>query len=116
MSGLLFLLRPALAALFDLDGIRQTIVFLFAGPPSFLFFFNGLIFVVNAAFNNLGHPYYSTLLNWGRNTLGTIPFVLIGAAWFCAPGVLIGQFLGGTVFALVALILAKRVIDALVAP
>jgi hypothetical protein len=29
---------------------------------------------------------------------------------------LIGQFLGGTVFALVALILAKRVIDAPVAP
>ena len=43
MSGLLFLLRPALAALFDLDGISQTIVFLFAGPLSFLFFFNGVI-------------------------------------------------------------------------
>ena len=65
MSGLLFLLRPALAALFDLDGISQTIVFLFAGPLSLLFFFNGVIFVANAAFNNLGHPYYSTLVNWG---------------------------------------------------
>lgn len=43
MSGLLFLLRPALAVLFDLDGISQTIVFLFAGPLSFLFFFNGVI-------------------------------------------------------------------------
>ena len=51
-------------------------------------------------------------MNWERNTLGTISFVLIGAAWFGAPGVLIGQFLGGTVFALVAL----SVIDAPVAP
>jgi len=42
--------------------------------------------------------------------------VLIEAGWFGAPGVLIGQFLRGTVFALVALILAKCVIDAPVAP
>ena len=65
MSGLLFLLRPALGALFDLDGISQTIVFLFAGSLSLLFFFNGVIFVANAVFNNLGHPYYSILVNWG---------------------------------------------------
>jgi hypothetical protein len=29
----------------------------------------------NAAFNNLGHPNYSTWINWGRHTIGTIPFL-----------------------------------------
>lgn len=112
VSALLYLLRPFIAQLFVLDSMSQTIVFLFAGPLSLLFFFNGVIFVSNAAFNNLGHPYYSTVINWGRNTLGTIPFVLLGAAWYGAPGVLIGQFVGGAAFAVLAWILARRVIAA----
>lgn len=110
MSGVLFLLRPYIAALFQLDGVALTLVFLFAGPLSLLFFFNGVIFVGNAAFNNLGHPFYSTLVNWGRHTLGTVPFVLLGAAWFGAAGVLIGQAVGGAVFAGITLVLAKRVL------
>ena len=110
VSGILFLLRPYIASLFQLDGVALTLVFLFAGPLSLLFFFNGVIFVGNAAFNNLGHPFYSTTVNWGRHTLGTIPFVMLGAAWFGAAGVLIGQAVGGAVFAGVTLILARRVL------
>ncbi len=110
MSAVLFLMRPLLAEVFDLDGVALTLVFLFAGPLSLLFFFNGVIFVSNAAFNNLGHPFYSTWINWGRNTLGTIPFVALGAFWFGAPGVLIGQFAGGVVFALVAFAISQRVL------
>ena len=109
VSVLLFLARPGLVCLFQLDGIALTLVFLFAGPLSLMFFFNGVIFVSNAAFNNLGHPFYSTIVNWGRNTLGTIPFVMVGTAYFGAPGVLIGQYLGGAVFAVVAFVLARRV-------
>ena len=112
VSAILFILRPLIAELFVLTGVAQTIVFLFAGPLSLLFFFNGVIFVSNAAFNNLGHPYYSTMINWARNTLGMVPFVLIGSAWFGAPGVLVGQFLGGTVFAVIAWLLARRVMAA----
>jgi len=111
VSALFFLARPGIRLLFQLeDGVALTLVFLFAGPLSLMFFFNGVIFVANAAFNNLGHPFYSTIVNWGRHTLGTIPFVIVGAAWFGAPGVLIGQYLGGAVFALVAVMLARRVI------
>lgn len=109
VSTLFFLARPAIQMLFQLEGTALTLVFLFAGPLSLMFFFNGVIFVSNAAFNNLGHPFYSTIINWGRNTLGTIPFVLVGAAWFGAPGVLVGQFLGGAVFAVLALMLARKV-------
>ncbi|MEM6385968.1 MAG: MATE family efflux transporter [Pseudomonadota bacterium] len=112
VSLALFLLRGPLSLLFQLDdgSIAQTLVFLFAGPLSLLYFFNGVLFVANAGFNNLGHPFYSTMTNWGRHTLGTIPPVMLGAWLFGAPGVLIGQAAGGVIFALIAFTLARRVI------
>ena len=96
--------------LFTLEGDARSLVFLFAGPLSLLWFFNGVIFVGNAAYNNLGRPFYSTVVNWGRHTLGTIPLVLLGSMWFGAPGVLIGQSIGGVIFGLLSWWLALRVI------
>lgn len=110
MSALLFGLRGPIVALFRVDGITAEIVILFCGPLALAFYFNGVIFVANAAFNNLGRPFYSTWINWGRHTLGTIPFVMLGGLWFGAKGVLIGQAFGGFVFALVAVVLVRRVI------
>jgi len=110
VSAVLFALRPLLVMLFQLDGQALTLVFLFAGPLSLMWFFNGMIFVSNAACNNMGHPFYSTLVNWGRHTIGTIPFVLVFSAWLGASGVLIGQAVGGVVFGVIALIVALRVI------
>ena len=106
----LFVLRGPIAALFELDGLARNLVFLFCGPLALAWAFNGVMFVSNAAFNNLGHPYYSTWLNWGRHTLGTVPFVLFGASMMGAPGVLIGQAAGGVVFGLIAWALADRVL------
>ncbi|WP_085307790.1 MATE family efflux transporter [Planktotalea arctica] len=109
MTALLFVLRAPIADIFSATGITRELVFLFCGPLSLVFFFNGLLFVANASFNNLGHPFYSTWLNWGRHTLGTIPLVILGAAWFGAPGVLIGQAIGGVIFGTLSVVLALRV-------
>ena len=73
------------------------------------FIFNAALFVANAAFNNLGYPFYSTLTNWGRATLGVIPFVYVGQA-YGPQGVLVGWGLGGLVFGIVALIMCIRVL------
>lgn len=108
-SILLFLLRDPLVWLFNAEGMAVTLLFLFCGPLALTYIFDGLIFVGNASFNNLGHPFYSTWINWGRHTLGTLPFVAIGASLWGAPGILIGRAAGGAVFALVALYLAMRV-------
>ena len=110
VSVLLYLLREPIGALFALEGLSREIVYLFCGPLALAWFFNGMIFVSNAGFNNLGHPYYSTWTNWCRHTLGTIPFVMIFAAWFGAAGVLIGQAVGGVLFGLWSGWLAMRVI------
>lgn len=104
----LFVLRAPIADLFNAQGEARSLVYLFCGPLALAFFFNGALFVGNAAFNNLNHPFYSAWLNWGRHTLGTIPFVMLFAAWLGAPGVLIGQAVGGVIFGLLAWGLAER--------
>jgi putative MATE family efflux protein len=102
VSAALFLLRDPLAELFKAEGITRDLLFLFCGPLSLLFFFNGLIFVSNALCNNLGRPFWSTMVNWGRHTLGTLPPALWLGGMLGAQGVLIGQALGGVVFGLIA--------------
>ena len=112
VSALLFALRAPLAELFQAEGLTRDLVYLFCGPLSVLWFFNGAIFVANAACNNLGRPFWSTLVNWGRHTLGTVPFAWwLGSHWG-AQGVLIGQAVGGVLFGVAAVWLALRVIAA----
>ncbi len=62
----------------------------------------GLLFMSNAAFNNLGRPQYATIFNWGRATLGTILPVSIASQYFGPYGVLAGQVLGGMTFGVLA--------------
>lgn len=109
VSALLFALRAPIADLFSATGIARELVFLFCGPLSLLFFFNGILFIANATFNNMGHPFYSTFLNWGRNTIGMVPLVLLGAGVLGAQGVLIGQAAAGVIFGALAWRLARRV-------
>ncbi len=111
VSALLFALRAPIGDLFSAEGLSREIVYLFCGPLALFFFFNGALYVSNAAFNNLNRPFYSTLLNWGRNTLGTIPFVALGAYWGGAPGVMIGQAVGGILFGIAGVVIAFRLIS-----
>jgi putative MATE family efflux protein len=106
---LLFLLRSPIADLFHAEGITRQIIYLFCGPLALLFFFNGVIFVSNSAFNNLGHPLHSTWTNWGRHTIGTIPLAIYGGTLLGAQGVLLGQAAGGVLFGLIAWWLVLRV-------
>jgi len=112
VSALLFLLRAPIADAFQARGLTRDLVYLFCGPLALLWFFNGVIFVGNAVCNNLGRPFWSTVVNWGRHTLGTIPLALwLGGIWG-AEGVLVGQALGGVIFGLAAAWLALRAIAA----
>ncbi|MEO1101538.1 MAG: MATE family efflux transporter [Pseudomonadota bacterium] len=97
---------------FRLTGDARELVFWFAVAVAPLFVFNGALFISNAAFNNLKRPIWSTLLNWGKNTIGVAPFVIFGAQIGGAPGVLIGQAIGGVLFGVLGLWLAFRLVDA----
>lgn len=110
ITVILFALKGFIAEAFNLDETGRDLVFLFCGPISLLFFFNAVIFITNAAFNNLYKPLYSTILNWLRNTLAMYPFVLVGAAYWGAQGVLLGQYAGGFFVAAISVWLALRLI------
>ena len=99
---LLALLQGPLIALFSATGAQAELIRLFCRWTAPGFVFVGALFVANAAFNNLGVPILATAFNWGRATLGTIPFVTVGLRYGPA-GVLLGQAAGGVVFGLLAL-------------
>ena len=112
----LFVLRGPIADIFEAEGEMRKLIFLFCGPLALLQFFNGVIFICNACFNNLGHPIYSTYVNWGRHTIGTYPFAVIGGEFWGASGVLLGQAIGGAIFGVLAVMLALRTINRISAP
>ena len=99
-----------IADLFGARGLARELIVFFCLFAASSFLFNGGLFVANAAFNNLGYAFYSTLFNWGRSTLGVIPFVWAGAQLHGATGVVAGWALGAVVFGIVAIIVCFRVI------
>ncbi|MEO1398782.1 MAG: MATE family efflux transporter, partial [Pseudomonadota bacterium] len=76
--ALLAVLSPYIVALFGASGNAADIVTVFCLFVAGSFLFNGALFVANAAFNNLGFAFYATAFNWGRATLGVVPFVWVG--------------------------------------
>jgi hypothetical protein len=68
-----------------------------------VWFCNGLLFVANASFNNLGFPLLSTAFNWGRATIGTMPFALAGAHYAGPRGAIVGVGIGSVAFGLAAI-------------
>ncbi len=107
----LFLSQGFVADVFKLDDEASELVFWFAAVIAPLFVFNGSLFISNAAFNNLKRPLWSSMLNWGKNTIGVVPFVLLGAHIGGAPGVLVGQAIGGVFFGVLGLWLAYRLVN-----
>ncbi len=111
--ALLFLFAEPIAGLFDAEGEARSLVVFFCQIVAGSFLFAGALFVANAAFNNLGSAFYSTIFNWGRSTLGTVPFVWFGAQYAGATGALAGWGLGAVVFGIAAMVVCFRVIDRL---
>ena len=114
MCVALALLREQIVALFGASGEGAELIRFFCiyVAPSWIAV--GWLFVANAAFNNLGFPTWSTVFNWGRATVGTVPFVWFGAQ-FGAAGVIAGQALGAVAFGVGAVIVCFRVVDRLAA-
>ena len=107
---LLALFSEPISALFGAKQQTHDLIVFFCMFAAGSFLFNGAIFVSSAAFNNLGFPTYSTVFNWGRSTLGVIPFVWAGAHYYGALGVIAGWGLGAVVFGVVSVIVCFRVI------
>lgn len=77
------------------------------------FVFIGALFVSNAAFNNLGKPVRSTVLNWVNHGVLSWPIAMAMAALLGAPGVIYGQSIAGIIAGTVAAVWTWRFVQAL---
>jgi putative MATE family efflux protein len=100
----------SLASAFNASGTAAELIIFNCRWVSPLFVFLGALFVANACFNTLGKAQYSTLFNWGRATLGTVPFVIIGGMLAGPKGILLGNMVGGIAFGLAAVWLCLKLI------
>lgn len=111
---LLAVLQGEIVTAFGASGQAADLIRFFCVYVAGTFLFAGALFVANAAFNNLGFPTWSTLFNWGRATLGTVPFVWIGAH-YGVEGVIAGQAAGGIIFGIAAVFVCFAAIRRLTA-
>ena len=100
---LMGLCSTLIASVFGAVGQGRVVIVFFCIFVAGSYVFNGAVYVANAAFNNLGYVLYSTALNWGRATLGVVPFIWLGGHYFGIKGVLAGYGLGVVLFGVVGI-------------
>lgn len=108
---LLLLLNEPIADIFNLEAQGRELFWIFALVLTPLFFFNGILFISNAACNNLERPAWSMMMNWLRNTLGLIPFLWIGGALYGLEGILIGPAIGGVIFGILGYAVSRYLVN-----
>lgn len=109
----LYQVQDWLVVVFSATQESADIIRFFATFVSFSFFFQSLLFIAIAAFNNLGKPFNSTLLNFGRATLGTWPLIAVFSFFMGAQGILFGQAIGSVIFGCLGFYMARNYITEL---
>lgn len=103
---LLWLGSGLLVKLFGVSGETASLLKFYCTFGASLWLFLGALFVANTSFNNLGFPLYSTFFNWGRATIGTIPFVTYFADHWGVEGGMVGMIVGSAIFGIAGAIVA----------
>ncbi len=109
--ALLILFRHSIADAFNTTGVTRDIIYLYCGPYAIIAFFNGAIFISNAAYSNLGKPQIAPRINWLKSTVGMLPFLAAGSYFFGLYGVGAGVLLNAAVFAGISHVLTMRFIE-----
>lgn len=112
-SFILFLLRDKVTEIFNATPRAAELVIFFCTWIAVSWALAGMQFVASAAFNNLGRPALSTWLNWGKATLGTIPFALAGATYAGPKGIMVGIAIGSVLFGLLSTLMAFTLVNGL---
>jgi putative MATE family efflux protein len=110
-SALLFVFRHEIADIFQASGRTKEIVVFFCTWVALSWAFAGAQFVSNAACNNLGKATHSTWFNWGKATIGTIPFAIIGSHLYGPEGIMAGIAMGSVIFGIASVWWAFRIVS-----
>ncbi|MBT4567994.1 MAG: multidrug transporter MATE [Marinovum sp.] len=108
--ALLMLVSDLISDVFGLDPTGASILWTFTHIGAAAFIFTGLMFVVSAAFTNMGKPVWSTALNWFRDGLLTLPAALWLSGIFAASGVIYAQGLVALIAGILATVWGFRFI------
>lgn len=110
---LLMLADEWIIALFSATGLAAELIVFYCNIVVLGFVFNAMLFVSNAAYNNLGKAHVATMFNFGRAVLGILPAVIIMAPLYGAKGVMAAEIVGQSVFGIVAYIMVFRIVNTL---
>ena len=108
---ILYLFSGPICDAFHLADEGRHVFWLFSSALTPLFFFNGMLFIGNAACNNLGYPTWSTAMNWLRNTLGVIPFLWLGREYYGLDGIVLAPAIGGIIFGIAGYMIAQYLVN-----
>ena len=113
ISLLLYFLQHLIIQTFGATAESAEMISAFCTWVAGTFFFTGLVFISNASFNNLGYPLYSTVNNFFKAIVTTIPCVYLGALWAGHTGVLYGQAISSVIVGTLSLWFCFRLIKTL---
>ena len=116
VTAVLWVLRNDVPGWFLAKGDTAKLVTLFCTYLAFSWMFAGMQYVAQASFNNLGKAHWSMMFNWGKATIGTIPFVFVAAKLWGYNGMMIGYAAGTVVFGCIATISVYAYVNVLAKP
>lgn len=105
---ILIMTTPLIVRGFGLTGIGAEVLRAFTITTGVAQGLMGMVFVTNAAFNTLGRPGRSMIVNWSRDGLLMLPVAWWAAGLWGAPGVLYGQAIAGSVVGVLGALWAGR--------
>lgn len=91
---------------FGLGQEASQVISAFALLAAGAYVFYGAQYVAGAAFNSLGRPVYSTILNWVRDGMLLWPLAGLMTGWYAAAGAIYGYALAGVIAGIVSLVVA----------
>ncbi|MDU8928673.1 MATE family efflux transporter [Alisedimentitalea sp. MJ-SS2] len=106
--GALMLVTPLVVRGFGLDAAGEEVLRAFTFTTGAAQMVMGMVYVSNAAFNALGRPMRSTLVNWLRDGVLLLPVAWWTAGIWAAPGVIYGQAMVGVLVGILAALWAWR--------
>lgn len=105
----LALAGPWIADYFHLVDAGRELLLAFCRIGAGLWIVFGLDFVAQSMFLTMDRAWWVPVFGWIRGTLGTLPFVYVGADHFGASGAVLGMWTGNTLVAIAAIVTASVV-------
>ena len=110
---LLWLLAAHITALFAVTELARDLIEFYITFLVGAFALNGLLFVSNASFNNLGRAFMATFFNYAKVLLGVLPAAYYLSGIYGARGVMMGEALGMSVFGALGILTALLLVRTL---